>query len=67
MVKEVEQYKADDEEVKKKKVEAKNALENFRKIEKVVEEAIEWLEMNQLAEVDKLKDKLKGLCNPIIS
>ncbi|KAM7508353.1 hypothetical protein LguiA_018806 [Lonicera macranthoides] len=91
MVKEAEQYKAEDEEVKKK-VEAKNALENYaynmrntvrdekfgsklgpddkQKIEKAVEEAIEWLEKNQLAEVDELEDKLKeleGLCNPIIS
>lgn len=91
MVREAEQYKAEDEEVKKK-VEAKNSLENYaynmrntvrdekfgsklgpddkQKIEKAVDEAIEWLEKNQLAEVDELEDKLKeleGLCNPIIS
>ncbi|KAL7237501.1 hypothetical protein ACSBR2_003742 [Camellia fascicularis] len=91
MVKDAEKYKAEDKEVKKK-VEAKNALENYaynmrntvrdekvggkldpadkEKIEKAVEEMIEWLDRNQLAEVDELEDKLKeleNLCNPIIS
>ncbi|KAK3411143.1 heat shock 70 kDa protein [Eucalyptus grandis] len=91
MVQEAEKYKAEDEGVKKK-VEAKNALENYaynmrntvrddkfagkldpadkQKIEKAIDEAIEWLDRNQLAEVDELEDKLKeleGLCNPIIA
>ena len=91
MVKEAEKYKAEDEDVKKK-VEAKNSLENYaynmrnsvrddkiagkldpadkEKIEKAVNDAIEWLERNQLAEVDELEDKLKeleGLCGPIIA
>ncbi|XP_030546972.2 heat shock 70 kDa protein [Rhodamnia argentea] len=91
MVKEAEQYKAEDEEVKKK-VEAKNSLENYaynmrntvrdekfasklnpadkQKIEKSLDEAIEWLDRNQLAEVDEFEDKLKeleGLCNPVIA
>ncbi|XP_030470948.1 heat shock 70 kDa protein [Syzygium oleosum] len=91
MVQEAEKYKAQDEEVKKK-VDAKNALENYaynmrstvrddkfagkldpadkQKIEKAIDEAIEWLDRNQLAEVDELEDKLKeleGLCNPIIA
>ncbi|KAF7147462.1 hypothetical protein RHSIM_Rhsim03G0258400 [Rhododendron simsii] len=91
MVKDAEKYKAEDEEVKKK-VEAKNEMENYaynmrntikdekiaskldpvdkRRIEKAVEEALEWLEKNQLAEVDELEDKLKELesiCSPIIS
>lgn len=91
MVQEAEKYKAEDEEVKKK-VEAKNSLENYaynmrntikdekfagkldpsdkQKIEKAIEETIEWLDRNQLAEVDELEDKLKeleGVCNPIIS
>ncbi|KAA8522851.1 hypothetical protein F0562_009274 [Nyssa sinensis] len=91
MVKDVETYKADDEVVRKR-VEAKNALENYaynmkntvrdenfaskldpsdrEKIEKAVEETIEWLDRNQLAAVDELEDKLKeleALCNPIIS
>ncbi|KAL8037327.1 hypothetical protein ABFX02_11G031900 [Erythranthe guttata] len=91
MVRDAERYKAEDEEVKRK-VEAKNALENYAynmrntvrdekfagkldagdkaRIEKVVEECVEWLEKNQLAEVDELEDRLKeleGICNPIIS
>ncbi|KAI9080000.1 hypothetical protein K1719_038065 [Acacia pycnantha] len=91
MVQEAEKYKAQDEEVKKK-VEAKNSLENYaynmrntikdekfagkldpadkQKIEKAIDETIEWLDGNQLAEVDEFEDKLKdleGLCNPIIA
>ncbi|XP_027344913.1 heat shock 70 kDa protein-like isoform X1 [Abrus precatorius] len=91
MVQEAEKYKAEDEEVKKK-VEAKNSLENYaynmrntvkdekfagkldpadkQKIEKAVDETIEWLDRNQLAEVEEFQDRLKdleGLCNPIIS
>ncbi|XP_027330880.1 heat shock 70 kDa protein isoform X1 [Abrus precatorius] len=91
MVKDAERYKAEDEEVKKK-VEAKNSLENYaynmrntirdekiggklspeekQKIEKAVEDAIQWLEGNQLAEVDEFEDKqkeLEGICNPIIA
>ncbi|XVF86313.1 hypothetical protein PTKIN_Ptkin18bG0029600 [Pterospermum kingtungense] len=91
MVQEAEKYKAEDEEVKKK-VEAKNSLENYaynmrntvkdekfagkldpadkEKIGKAINETIEWLDGNQLAEVDEFEDKLKeleGICNPIIS
>ncbi|RYR76869.1 hypothetical protein Ahy_A01g001390 isoform J [Arachis hypogaea] len=91
MVKDAERYRAEDEEVKKK-VEAKNSLENYAynmrntirdekiagklsaddkgKIEKAVEDAIEWLEGNQMAEVDEFEDKqkeLEGICNPIIA
>ncbi|CAJ1944858.1 unnamed protein product [Sphenostylis stenocarpa] len=91
MVKDAERYKAEDEEVKKK-VEAKNSLENYaynmrntikdekiggklgaddkQKIEKAVEDAIQWLEGNQLADVDEFEDKqkeLEGICNPIIA
>ncbi|CAI0420945.1 unnamed protein product [Linum tenue] len=91
MVQEAERYKAEDEEVKKK-VEAKNSLENYaynmrntikdekiagkldsadkEKIEKAVEETVQWLDGNQLAEVEELEDKLKeleALCNPIIA
>ncbi|KAB2611578.1 heat shock 70 kDa protein-like [Pyrus ussuriensis x Pyrus communis] len=91
MVQEAERYKAEDEEVKKK-VDAKNSLENFaynirntikdekiagkldpadkQKIEKAIDEAIEWLDRNQLAEVEEFEDKqkeLEGLCNPIIA
>ncbi|XP_061347551.1 heat shock 70 kDa protein isoform X1 [Gastrolobium bilobum] len=91
MVKDAERYKAEDEEVKKK-VEAKNSLENYaynmrntikdekiggklspdekEKIEKAVEDAIQWLEGNQLAEVEEFEDKqkeLEGICNPVIA
>ncbi|KAL5547554.1 hypothetical protein UlMin_002785 [Ulmus minor] len=91
MVRDAERYKEEDEQVKKK-VDAKNALENYaynmrntvrdekfsgklnpddkQKIEKSVDEAIAWLDGNQLAEVDELEDKLKeleGICNPIIA
>ncbi|KAJ6428253.1 hypothetical protein OIU84_023635 [Salix udensis] len=91
MVQEAERYKSEDEKVKKK-VEAKNALENYaynmrntvrdekvggkmdpadkQKIEKEIEETIDWLDRNQLAEVDEFEDRLKeleGLCNPVIS
>ncbi|MED6181657.1 hypothetical protein PIB30_021249 [Stylosanthes scabra] len=41
-----------------------------QKIEKVVNDVIEWIEGNQLAQVDEFEDKLKelkGLCNPIIA
>mmetsp|Transcript_9654 Transcript_9654/g.39537 ORF Transcript_9654/g.39537 Transcript_9654/m.39537 type:complete len:653 (-) Transcript_9654:181-2139(-) len=91
MVQEAEKYKAEDEE-HKKKVEAKNGLENYAynmkntmndenvggkldaddkaKITAAVEEAINWLDGNQTAEIDEFEDKLKeleGVCNPIIS
>ncbi|KAM0011285.1 putative Heat shock protein 70 family [Helianthus debilis subsp. tardiflorus] len=91
MVHEAEKYKAEDEE-HKKKVKAKNALENYayymrntikdekissklpaddkKKVENAVEAAIQWLDGNQLAEVDEFEDKLKeleGVCNPIIA
>merc|ERR1712224_25535 len=83
-------YKAEDE-AHKKKVDAKNALENYaynmkntisdekvadkidaedkKKIETAIEETINWLDNNQLAEIDEFEDKMKeleGLCNPII-
>ncbi|KAK4761071.1 hypothetical protein SAY87_005964 [Trapa incisa] len=91
MVKEAERYKSEDEEVKRK-VESKNALENYaynmrntvkdsklaarlnaadkEKIEKAINETIEWLDRNQLAEAEEFQDKLKeleGLCNPIVA
>merc|ERR1712038_1067482 len=91
MVSEAEKYKAEDEE-HKKKVEAKNGLENYaynmrntindekvagkidaadkEKISSAVDEAINWLDSNQLAEIDEFEDKLKeleALCSPIMS
>jgi len=91
MVQDAEKYKAEDEE-HKKKVDAKNALENYaynmrnsigeEKIASQIEEAdkntinssidaaIEWLDANQLAEVEEFEHKLKeleGVCNPIMA
>ncbi|KAK8514815.1 hypothetical protein V6N12_057720 [Hibiscus sabdariffa] len=91
MVQEAEKYKSEDEE-HKKKVESKNALENYaynmrntvkdekigaklsgedkKKIEDAIEQAIQWLDSNQLAEADEFEDKMKELesiCNPIIA
>uniref|UniRef100_A0A1S3ZAJ7 Heat shock cognate 70 kDa protein-like n=2 Tax=Nicotiana TaxID=4085 RepID=A0A1S3ZAJ7_TOBAC len=91
MVQEAEKYKSEDEELKKK-VETKNALENYaynmrntikddkissqlpaadkKIIEDAIDEAIKWLDSNQLAEVDEFEDKMKeleGICNPIIA
>ncbi|KAG0578970.1 hypothetical protein M758_4G055000 [Ceratodon purpureus] len=91
MVQDAERYKNEDEDVKKK-VDAKNGLENYaynmrntikdekiagnlssddkQKLEKAVNDAISWLDTNQLAEVDEFEDKqkeLEGICNPIIS
>ena len=91
MVAEAEKYKSEDEE-HKKKVDARNALENYAynmrntvkddavaskldggdkaTLEKTVEDAIKWLDDNQLAEVDELEHKLKeleGVCSPIVA
>ncbi|PKI74702.1 hypothetical protein CRG98_005029 [Punica granatum] len=58
MVQEAEKYKAEDEEHKKKK------------IEDAIDQAIQWLDGNQLAEADEFEDKMKELesiCNPIIA
>ncbi|PIA45993.1 hypothetical protein AQUCO_01600334v1 [Aquilegia coerulea] len=91
LVQEAEKYKAEDEE-HKKKVEAKNALENYaynmrntikdekvggklsaddkKKIEDAIEQAIQWVDGNQLAETDEFEDKMKeleSLCNPIVA
>jgi L1 cell adhesion molecule like protein len=91
MVQDAEKYKAEDEE-HKKKVEAKNSLENYaynmrnsindekladkleagdkETINKAIDAAIEWLDANQLAEVEEFESKLKELeqlCNPIMA
>ena len=91
MVQEAEKYKADDEALKKK-VDAKNNVENYaynmrntireekvaaqispeekEKMEKALTDTIEWIEANQLAEVEEFEHKLKeleGICNPIIT
>ncbi|KAI0509849.1 hypothetical protein KFK09_010446 [Dendrobium nobile] len=91
LLQEAERYKTEDEE-HRKKVEAKNALENYtynmrntikdekiggklnsadkQKIEEALEQIIQWIDGNQLAETDEFEDKMKeleGLCNPIIA
>lgn len=91
MVQEAEKYKSDDE-VQRKRVEAKNGLENYaytmrntirdekiaskldagdkKKIEEAVEQAIKWLDANQLADVEEFEHKQKELeqvCTPIIT
>ncbi|KAL2321486.1 hypothetical protein Fmac_025865 [Flemingia macrophylla] len=68
MVQEAERYKQEDEE--DDKFAGKLSPGDKHKIEKAIDETIEWLERNQLAEVEEFEDKLKeleGLCNPIIS
>lgn len=85
-------FKKSEDEEHKKKVEAKNTLENYaynmrntvkddkiggkldpadkKKIEDAIEQAIQWLDSNQLAEADEFEDKMKELesiCNPIIA
>ena len=82
MVKDAEQFKDEDEEARKK-VEAKNGLENYayslrstlrdekisaviseedkQTVNKHVDEAISWLETNQLAEVDEFEHRRKEL------
>lgn len=90
MVSEAETYAAEDE-ANKKRVEAKNGLENYcysmkntlneekikdkveasdkETIEKAIQEAIDWLERNQLAETDEFEARqkeLEGICNPIM-
>ncbi|KAH7624528.1 hypothetical protein Ndes2526B_g00732 [Nannochloris sp. 'desiccata'] len=91
MVQEAEKYAVEDEEAKKK-IEARNALENLaystrntikegsvaeklsaedkESIEKAVDKAIEWLDHNQLAELDEIeheKSELESVVNPIIT
>merc|ERR1712012_1247646 len=91
MVQDAEKFKAQDEAIRKK-VEAKNGLENYcfqmkntlndeklkekisdddkKKIGDKCDEAIKWLDSNQLADVDEFKDKqreVEAVCNPIIT
>lgn len=91
MVAEAEKYKGEDE-ILKKKVEAKNGLETYvynmrntirddkvasklssedkTAIETAVNETIQWLEANQLAEVEEIEHKqqeVEKVCSPIIT
>lgn len=68
MVRNGARYKADDEEVRKK-VNAKNSLEKYayemrdrlKKLEEAVEETIEWIDRNQLADADEFEFKKQEL------
>ncbi|KAK9041287.1 hypothetical protein V6N11_016396 [Hibiscus sabdariffa] len=56
--------------VKDEKIGAKLSAEEKKKIEDAIEQAIQWLDSNQLAEADEFEDKMKELesiCNPIIA
>jgi heat shock protein 1/8 len=51
-------------------VASKLSKEDLETLEKNVNATIEWLDINNLAEVDELEHKLKeleGICSPIIS
>merc|ERR1712118_198487 len=66
MVAEAEKYKSEDED-HRKKIEGKVSDEDKEKLNKAIDEAIEWLDANQLAEVEEFTDKLKEveeICNP---
>merc|ERR1712078_505236 len=90
MVSEAEKYAAEDEQ-NKKKIEAKNGLENYcysmkntlqeeklqdkfdagdkDEIESAVQECLDWLERNQMAETEEFEAKqkeLEGVVNPIM-
>ncbi|CAA6654953.1 unnamed protein product [Spirodela intermedia] len=76
MVQEAEKYKSEDEEHKKKntirdeKIASKLPAADKKKIEDAIDQAISWLDGNQLAEADEFDDKMKELesiCNPIIA
>merc|ERR1712073_129487 len=82
MVQEAEKFRAEDES-NRAKIEAKNGLENYcftmrntlqeeklkEKIEAAVQETLDWLDKNQLAEKDEFEAKqkeLEGIVNPIM-
>ncbi|CAI9097399.1 OLC1v1033814C1 [Oldenlandia corymbosa var. corymbosa] len=82
MIRDAQKYKFEDEQHKKaasaEKIEAKNALQNYaynmknmaKKIEDAIEERVQWLQCNQLAETDEFRDQLNELqtkCNSIIA
>ncbi|CAN4126170.1 unnamed protein product [Withania somnifera] len=55
--------------VKDEKIASKLSVDDKKKIEDAIEQAIQWLDGNQLAEADEF-DKMKeleSLCNPIIA
>ncbi|CAL5379874.1 unnamed protein product [Camellia sinensis] len=55
---------------KDEKISSKLGPDDQKKIEAAIEQAIQWLDANQLAESDEFEDKMKeleGICNPIIA
>ncbi|CAI5946529.1 unnamed protein product [Closterium sp. NIES-64] len=56
--------------VRDDKITGKLSPEDKKAIEKAGDETIDWLDKNQLADVDEFEDKqkeLEGICNPIVS
>ncbi|PIA45995.1 hypothetical protein AQUCO_01600336v1 [Aquilegia coerulea] len=56
--------------IKDEKVGGKLSADDKKKIEDAIEQAIQWLDGNQLAETDEFEDKMKeleSLCNPILA
>merc|ERR1719421_365489 len=56
--------------IKDTKFEGKISDEDKEKLNKAIDDAIEWLDANQLAEVEEFTDKLKEVeevCNPVIT
>ncbi|KAB5538823.1 hypothetical protein DKX38_016356 [Salix brachista] len=56
--------------IKDEKISSKLAANDKKKIEDAIDNAIKWLDSNQLAEADVFEDKMKKLesiCNPIIA
>ncbi|MFS7986831.1 putative Heat shock protein 70 family [Helianthus anomalus] len=56
--------------IKDEKIWSKLSADNKKKVEDAVEEVIQWLDGNQLAEAKEFEDKMKELeggCNPIIT
>jgi L1 cell adhesion molecule like protein len=56
--------------VKDEKIGSQLSPADKKKIEDAIDQAIQWLDSNQLAEVDEFEDKMKELesiCNPIIA
>ncbi|KAK1285965.1 Heat shock cognate 70 kDa protein [Acorus calamus] len=68
MVQKAEKYKLEDER-NKKKVEAMNAIEDYAyKMRNTIEQLMQWLESNQMAELEECEEKMKELesiCSPI--
>merc|ERR1712107_172292 len=69
MVNDAEMFKAEDEK-QKERIAAKISEEEKKTINSKCDEALKWLESNQLGEVDEIQDKqkeLEAVCSPIIS